>query len=245
MNTSSQPSLIRRLFRSLKLHYFRMTNPATIQLHGVLINTAKQEIPRSVRDQLFKEKYEEFECELVKEIVGNDDRVLEIGTGIGLVSLVATKLAGEGNVLSYEANPELEKTITANYALNAIKPNLRMKAVTLEGGDLTFYQNANIISSSMIDRNLLENKITVKSDPFNKILEDYKPKVLIMDVEGAEVALLNNSKLETIESIIVEMHPHIVGEKEISDTIDNLVSLGFKMDKSRHKTYLLTRNLGF
>jgi FkbM family methyltransferase len=229
------------LIRNLKMHWRRMRNLQTLRLHGVLVGTSKESVPHSVRNALFKEVYEAHECELVKRAVRPQDRVLEIGAGIGLVSLLATRMAGEGQVLSCEANPALKPAILANYALNGWTPKLKMAAVTSDSGMVTFHQNENLLSSSRIDRKLAGREITVPSVGINELIADHRPKVIIMDVEGSETELLAKADLSGVSSIIVEMHPHIVGAAEIDRLLEKLQSAGFKVNDQKHKTYLMQR----
>lgn len=229
------------VLRNFKLHWRRLIDQKSITLHGVTVGTAQSDVPRNIRSALFKETYEAYECEMVKARLNTGDKVLEIGTGIGLVSLVASRICGEGNVFSYEANPTMETTIRANYALNNQRPELVMKAVTSDGRDLTFFQDSKVLSSSVYDRGLGSAEITVKSVAIAGLISRHKPTVLLMDVEGAELELLRAPDLAQIRTIIVEMHPHIVGQTEIADLVSALTAQGFKLAETRHKTYLLIR----
>jgi hypothetical protein len=83
----------------MKMHWHRLRDTRILNLHGVKVRTGMEDVPKSVRSALFKGTYEKFECDLVKQHVTAGAKVLEIGTGIGLVSLVATRLSGQGNVL--------------------------------------------------------------------------------------------------------------------------------------------------
>ena len=227
--------------RNILMHWRRLINLREIDYHGVRIGTAAEETPRSVRSALFKGTYEDYECQLVERMVRAGDRVLEIGTGIGVVSLLATRLAGEGNVLSCEANPALEPLIRANYARNGWQPHLRMSAVTADGRDLVFHQNDNLLTSSAHDRQLAGETITVPSAPINDLIAEHAPTVLVMDVEGSETELLPAADLAGVQTIIVEVHPHIVGEEEIAGLLAGLEAQGFRVAERRHKTCLLTR----
>lgn len=174
---------------------------------GVALKTGPSDIPRSVRSHIFKGGYEPVEVELVTGIVTPSDRVLEVGTGIGFVSILCAKLAGEGHVTSYEANPVLEPIIGANYAPNGLSPDLRMKAVTVDGSPIRFFADPNILSSSLIDRDLQSTEITVDSDPMVDVMAEIAPNVIVMDVEGAEVDLLTAADLSSVRAMIVEVHP--------------------------------------
>jgi FkbM family methyltransferase len=227
--------------RNVKMFWRRLRNLDTLRIRGVLVGTSKAATPHSVRNALFKGVYEEHECDIVERIVKRGDRILEIGAGIGLVSLLATQLAGEGQVLSCEANPALERLIRANYALNGWKPNLRMGAVAASAGKVSFHQNDNLLSSSRIDRKLAGQTITVESHSINDLLAAHAANIIIMDVEGSETELLASADLSRVESIIVEMHPHIVGQAEIDELLGKLKSDGFVVNDQRHKTFLLQR----
>ena len=190
---------------------------------------------------LFRGKYERDECDLVERIVRPGDRVLEIGTGIGFISLIATRLCGEGNVLSCEANPDLESIIRENYRLNGWTPNLMMSAVTSDGRNLTFFRNSNILSSSVFDRGLTDNKIVVESIAINDLIYKHRPSVLIMDVEGAEVELLPLADLLQVRAIIVEIHPYIAGNEKCEMLVKDLKGKGFNLTDTQYRNYLFTR----
>ncbi|MFC6687899.1 FkbM family methyltransferase [Jhaorihella thermophila] len=223
------------------MHWRRLRNVQTMSHYGVKVRTGQADVPRSVRNALFKGTYEQHECELVKAHLRPGDRVLEIGCGIGLVSILATKVCGEGNVFSHEANPEMEQVIRANYALNGLTPNLTMRAVTADGRDLTFHRQDNVLSSSIYDRGLGAQQITIPSTAINDALAAAKANVVIMDVEGAEEELLPAADLSAVQTMIIEMHPHIIGENRVRALCDDLVARGFGLLATRHKTYLFKR----
>jgi FkbM family methyltransferase len=229
------------LLGNMKMHWHRLRDTRILNLHGVKVRTGMEDVPKSVRSALFKGTYEKFECDLVKQHVTAGAKVLEIGTGIVLVSLVATRLSGQGNVLSYEANPKMEATIRANYLLNGFEPNLRMKALTADGRELTFFQDQNILSSSLHERDIKSTTITVPSVAINDVLKEAAPSVILMDVEGAEVELLEIADLSNVKVMIIEMHPHIVGHDVIDGLLESLNAQGFTPAEQQHKTYLFTR----
>ncbi|WP_158275509.1 FkbM family methyltransferase [Maritimibacter sp. 55A14] len=200
------------------------------------------DLPDSVRNYLFKGTYELGERLLVKEIVKPGSRVLEIGTGIGFISLLCTRIAGEGNVLSFEANPALRRVIEENYALNGVRPRLEMKAVTTDGKPIRFFQNDNIISSSLMARDIEAKEIEVESASIHDVIESHRPDVIVMDVEGAEIDLLATAHLSGVSGILVELHPHIVGAEKIEALKEHILGQGFRLDGSRHKNALFVRD---
>lgn len=230
-----------RLLQSLKYRWHLWRNTRILETQGVRVRTGKDDIPEALRIGLFKGRYEDAECMLAERILSPGSRVLEIGTGIGLISLVATRIAGQGNVLSCEANPKMEETIRANYALNGWEPNLRMHAVTADGRDVTFFRNDNVISSSVYERDTESTEITVPSVAVDTLIHEHRPSAILMDVEGAELELLKTADLAGVQSLIIEMHPHIIGDAAVEDIVQTLAGQGFRVAECQRKTYLITR----
>lgn len=229
-----------RLLRNLRKALRRLANPATISIDGITIATDPSLVSRQVRNGLFKETYEEPERILARQFLRPSDRVLEIGGGIGLVSLTCARICGPHNVLTYEANPAMEAVIRHNFQLNGLQPNLRPRLVTAHGQDVTFFVNDNIMSSSCYDRNM-GTPTTLPSDALDAVIADWKPSALVMDVEGAEIDMLGTSTLDGIRTVILELHPHIVGEEKTRAMLDRLHQLGLAEAQRIQKSVALLR----
>ena len=219
----------------------RLFNVPQTTLGGVRVISRRPDVPRNVQKALFNGKYERFEQKLVEAHVHPGDRVLEIGVGIGLITLTAARRAGAENVFAYEANPALERLIRRNFALNGLAPQLTMKAVTADGRALTFYQDRKVLSSSIFDRDLEGGEVTVESEPINALIARHSPNVLVMDVEGAEAEILPAADLDGVERIIVEMHPHVIGEETVAGLIADLEGRGFSVKDRQSITWYLER----
>ena len=228
-------------FRSLRYAIHRALGLKTTRIEGLLVICDPAKINPDVARAIIRGTYELAERVLARAAIRPGDKVLEIGTGVGVVGLLCTQFAGAGNVTSYEANAALAPTIAENFALNGLTPNLRLKAVTADGGPVTFFRNANVVSSSMVDRKLAADQITVDSDPINQALQDTGAAVIVMDVEGAEIDLLRAADLSGVREIIVEVHPHIMGEVPTQAMVDDLCNRGFSVKQRQHKTVWLRR----
>jgi FkbM family methyltransferase len=228
-------------FRGLRLLAHRLLGRKTTQLDGLTVVCDPKVVPRNVSTAIIKGSYELPERELVRAAIRTGDRVVEVGSGVGVVGLLCNTLAGAGNVLSYEANAALEPVIAANFALNHLTPRLRLRAVTSDGAPISFYRNDNVISSSVYDRGLEAQKITVQSDALAQVLAEERADVLVMDVEGAELDLLTQADLSGLREIIVELHPHIVGEAPTQAMIEAICARGFQETGRIHKNIRLSR----
>lgn len=229
-----------RLLRNIRKGIRRALNVKTLTIDGVTISTDPAGISKQVRNGLFKETYEEPERILIREALTSADRVLEIGGGVGFVSLLCAKICGPQNVLTYEANPKMVATIQRNYALNNLTPTLRSKAVTAREREVTFFISDNIISSSLHEREEGRPQ-TIPADPLDEIVAEWKPTAIVMDVEGAETSILPASALSGVKKLILELHPHIVGETAIADLKAYLQKLGFAEKRAIHKSSYFAR----
>lgn len=228
-------------FRGLRLLWHRLAGRKTTTLDGLRLVCDPAKVHRSVASAIIKGSYEAPERLLVRAALKPGDKVVEIGTGVGVVALLCTRLAGAGNVTSFEANAALEPIIRQNFALNGLTPRLRLRAVTVDGAPVNFFRNENVVSSSIYDRGLEARQVTVQSDPIDTVLAGERATVLVMDVEGAEIALLRAADLSGLREIIVELHPHIVGEDATQAMIDSICARGFVAAGRIHKNIRLSR----
>ena len=64
--------------------------------------------------------YEARERDLVSRFIKPGDRVLEVGTAVGIVSMTAAAIVGAENVTTFEANPDLVSDAQANFLRNGL-----------------------------------------------------------------------------------------------------------------------------
>lgn len=227
---------------SLRVLVRRVFNLRTTSVDGFQIVCDPSHMDFDICKDILRGKYELAERRLAKAAIRSGDNVLEIGAGIGLVSLVCAKLAEPGRVTSYEANSSLAPLMVENFSLNGMLPRLVSKAVTEFGGEISFFKDERFIASSIINLNTGSEKITVESDSIDTAIENSRANVIVMDVEGAEIGLLKKASLSTIREIIVEVHPHIVGDEPIKEMVQHLELQGFIEKKRQRKTIWFSRS---
>jgi FkbM family methyltransferase len=184
--------------------------------------------PVIIRAILFN-RHERTEAELVKHCVRPDDRVLELGSGLGFITMMCARICGASNVVTFEGNPVMHALVERNLALNGYAVDARQAVVSLDGGPVTFQIAQSKVSSSLYARDNTTGQ-TFESVSFRKLLADVKPTVVIMDIEGSEVDLLGTIELPNVRAIGVETHPQIVGEDAISSMQKRLANMGFRID---------------
>lgn len=228
-------------FRSLRERIYRLLGASTVTLDGVRLQAVGAGIPDEITRLLRRGDYEFAERKLLARVATKGDRVLEVGAGIGALGLVAARLCGAENVLSYEPNPATLPIIEANHALNDLHPEVRPKAITTDGGPITFFRTGNIISSSLIERGSSE-PITVESDTLGAAIEDFEPTILLMDAEGAEIDLLPATDLSRLRALVIETHTKITGAASVTDLKAQLTQAGFHIAADVNNNILCLRD---
>jgi FkbM family methyltransferase len=200
---------------------FRVT-----RLEGLKFSAARTDLPWNIRKALYNRTYEAAERSLLRAVLQPGDRVLDIGACAGVVSSVAASIVGERNVLSYEANPAMEPLIKRNFALNRLTPNLRMRAITIDGRDVVLRVTESKWGSTIV-ADVPGVSIAVPSDALASVLCDFRPTVLAVDVEGAEQELLGSSDLPGVRKVVVEMHPQIIGQQTVTALEKRMTEIRF------------------
>lgn len=157
----------------------------------------------SVLSRLIYDGFEEEEIDYLTSTLKKGDIFVDIGTNIGLFSLIASKIVGnEGRVLCFEPAPLTYSRLDENLKLNKIE-NIDARNIGLSDkkGELTFYVSNNgydawnSFAPSQDDK--LESSIQVHVSTLDIELLDIdksKIKLVKIDVEGWEKFVLFGGK---------------------------------------------------
>ena len=205
----------------------KVFRPRTTRIDGFRVEV-RPEFPRQMRKGLYKGTYEQAERILVHDMLDPSDRVLEIGTGVGIVALSCAKICGADSVLCYEANPKLAEVIRANMAMNGFDVTLRNRAVAVESGTATFHVGDAVVSSGLRDNGNVAERITVPCDAMADVVQEFRPTAVVMDCEGAEIDLLPAADLGGVRKILLEIHPRSIGREATDGLVRHLEDAGFR-----------------
>lgn len=169
-----------------------------------------------------------------------DDRVLELGAGLGTVTLALCLLHPDTPVTALEANPRLEDVLSRNIAQNQGQAEIIGALAALEDGETDFHIAPDFVASSMLHPAPGARTERRPMVDVNRLLRETAATVLIMDIEGAELAILNGLDLTPLRRIVAEFHPRICSDTEITDTIAHLIASGFDLNLAHCGDQVLT-----
>ena len=184
--------------------------------------------------------YESPERSILYAALRPEDRVLEIGTAVGVLSMTAASIVGPENVTTYEANPYILEDARRNFTVNgfgAIRSfNAVLQARAKMAGvppTMPFAVSRDFWASRLgatIDDPDITDVVDIPTASLEDAIEAHRANFLICDIEGGEADLLLQADLSSIETIIIETHYWAAGKRAISDLIRKFISDGFDMD---------------
>ena len=137
------------------------------------------------------------------EQIKSGDVVWDIGANIGFYSLIAARLAGDGEVIAFEPLPANLAAIRRNLALNGLS-NVKVLGIALadtEGtadlqihSELTWAKLDTSADTAFQQELAVAGHVTVQLSTIDRQLEILPPPdVVKIDIEGAEVAALRGA----------------------------------------------------
>jgi FkbM family methyltransferase len=212
-------------------------------LRGIRLDVSQPEIDLFVKEQIVRGTYESEEHNLLTQLLKPKDRVLELGACIGFLSATASMICGSENVMCIEANPNLIPVIENNHYLNDISPSIVSGIAALEdAAQSTFYVGERITGSSVLERKE-SREIHQKTVNVNRLIREFNPSFLMMDIEGAEIGLLPALNMANIRMLVIEFHPKLNGFDAVTECIQAIIEKGFalRVDQCQNKCVVLQK----
>jgi FkbM family methyltransferase len=197
----------------------------------IVIEAPRPPVSRSVRKSLRKNKYENAELYLVRHLVHPGDTVLDLGSGLGLTSIAAAKASGNGRIIGYEADPVIAPLAKKNTLKNGVQVEIRNKAVAKESGSCDFYVRPSFPASSLVPFKG-SKKISIEADAFRDVVEEIRPNVIACDVEGIEKEVFASADLSSVQRLVVEVHPEVIGLLGVLKCVRDLSASGLFLVES-------------
>lgn len=193
--------------------------------------------------------YERRERQLTAELVRPSDRVIEAGTAIGIVSMTAALIVGAENVLTFDANPDIVDDARQNFSRNRLSQIMSRNGVLKNrrmiagvGETVDFYIDE-AFWSSRLDASPTSPGIAGTVQVPVYCLEDeicaHGANVLICDIEGGEIELLEQADLSGIRLIILETHCRDSREAATDAMMRKLIVEGFSLHLGFSSDYLV------
>ncbi len=203
-------------------------------IDGFRVLAYRPDIPKHVSSLLVRGDYESPERSAINALLmPPHDRVLEIGTCIGIVAMNAARIVGSDNVLCYEPNPAAAAVAAENFAANGFRIALRHRAVAAAAGELKLAIAAGSWLGSSTRRSFADGRtLAVAADAIVTIQDAFAPSVVVIDAEGMEGEILRSLRLAALRAIVVEFHADVLGAAECAALRRLIGAHGFAVQRS-------------
>ena len=203
-------------------------NPKMYMYENIRVPLGSSPVFQARRRDFYRGLHERGEMETIRHLIRPDDIVLELGSGLGIVStFIAQRLSDSRNLHTFEANPELLEPIKSVFEANDVKPNLHNIAVGREDGCREFFFNVNNLSSSVHRREGAAKSELVAMASMSRLLREIRPTFVVFDVEGAEAEIFKVEIPPEVRVLCGELHPSIIGDDGVSTVIRTILDSGF------------------
>ncbi|RTM10855.1 MAG: FkbM family methyltransferase [Hyphomicrobiales bacterium] len=183
------------------------------KVHGIAVPINRSEVSEEIWNALQSGRYEANEARRIPRAVRAGDRVLELGSGLGIItSIIAT--VPDVHVWSFEADPETAQLARRVVAANG-GDNIVLSSGILAAGPpkkMTFYRRSDLwMSSAFASQGPFNHALEITTIDVDAFIEKHGINALVMDIEGAELDLLDQALLPGVERVFLELHDHLYG----------------------------------
>ena len=192
-------------------------------------------IPRDVTTRRYRacflgDNYEQDERELVRRWVKADDKVIELGACLGIVSCVTNQiLSDKAKHVVVEANPFCIPSLYRNKELNGSGFLIEHCAVHSKG-ETTFFLHPVYIVGGTVQRSS-NRPVRLPAKSLRQLEGERGPfTTLIIDIEGSELDVFQDSLelLKRLRLVIVELHEFAIGAEGVEKCRDLLRASGLE-----------------
>ena len=231
--------------RNLVSDVFGVARRRTIRAYGWEFLRRDPRMTREMRRGLEFQFYEAEEIHLISTHLVPGDRVLELGVGMGVTSLVIAGIVGAENLRLYEIDPGNAALAERNFALNGVPLRCRLAAVVSgenAPATLEFTSNIDPLRSSAADIRLagVLSTFSVETCQFETVCKEFSATALVIDIEGSEYDLIMRATdFGGVAKIILEVHPDFIGQEKVDALLARLNREGFNVvDRIKNGTVL-------
>jgi FkbM family methyltransferase len=176
--------------------------------------------------------YEAKEAYWVTKAVHAGDRILELGTGLGVIAVILAAQT-DVHVSAFDANPEIVQLAQRVADANG-RANISISHGLMTAGpprEFPFYLRKDFWMSSLFKhQGPYERITTIMSTNIDEFIASTGITLLVMDIEGGEYDLFKEAELPGVERVFLELHEHLYGLTGIRQIMAAAAAKGFAYD---------------
>ena len=222
----------------------RFRSPA--RLDGSRFNVPDGPTATSFKGLLWVERYETLERHAIAKWLSKTLPLVELGASIGVVSCLANRrLLDSTRHVAVEANPAIIPVLRSNRDQNRCRFQIVHAALAYGAESVDFGISDNVVANSVASAHSSAH-VRVPTVSLGSLTANagFDACSLVCDIEGAERDLMAHEAdvlRRVVESVIMEVHPGILGEDGVADLYDRFRGLGFSPVWQRGSIWVLSK----
>ena len=201
--------------------------------HGVQVPLGERFSP-VIRESFARGTYESTELTVLRGLLREEDRVLELGAGCGFLAAWCALRIGSARVCTVEADPQMLGVLQATFRANGVSPQVIFAAASARGERRTLERAKDFWSTrTSVTRDGIASVAGARLD---ELLAQHLPTVLVVDIEGGE-RWLGPTALTGVRAVLLECHSR--ADRTAVD--DWLLPQGFARSAERRRVRLYER----
>lgn len=223
------------MLRNLKSLIYNLTSKFNLvyaQNHWIEIFESPDISPLK-KDKIYEQETTLF----IRKYLNEGDTVWDVGANIGYFTLeFARSVGSQGKVLSFEPHPEIFKVLQRNVSRNKYQ-NISLQNVAC-GEEATFsklyFSTENEGNHKIVENSSSKDSVKIKVVKLSTFIETHPPRLIKMDIEGAELLALRGLGADYLKysrvDFVIEYHPYEMSFFDIEgeQVIDFFIDTGYK-----------------
>ncbi|MEM7566702.1 MAG: FkbM family methyltransferase [Pseudomonadota bacterium] len=217
-----------------------------VQVHGFQLDIDPAQDPFGVVKGILKGWYEASEVKVARALLKPEDRVVELGAGLGMVTCALSAIVGPANVIAFEPNAEIAPRARHHLALNGFDTRVeeglcrpraclaQTQQARPESPAKARFRLAKAFWASGLEAEGRDGGdgplVDVAVRPLEDVLAAHRASILVMDIEGGEIEILEEADLTGLRAIALETHEGMVGRGRTNAAIRAACARGFDID---------------
>ncbi len=201
-------------------------------LKGIRLSIPDRCLSPTLIEALQSGRYEHTEAAALERHLKPEDCVLDLGAGAGYLSCLAARIVGADRVTAVEANPDMITAIRANLDANGAAGAYLVEGAIVPDDyhdeTVRFRRNAAFWAAALAEEGAkpggrLSEVAALRLTP---LLAEFRPSVVMMDIEGAEAKLSSQRWPEHVRLLVMEIHTGRYGARALQRIFDGLSASG-------------------
>lgn len=174
-----------------------------IDLDGIRLRLGRH-LPLPLAQMLLSGSYATAERRLLQAALEDEDKVMEVGTSIGMIAALCARRLGSQRVVTFEADPRMVQAARETFALNGVSPRIEYCALDVLPGECAVH----------VDASRRTPAVRTPQAPCRSLAQaiaHHRPDVLLIDAHGGEHETAQIAAHHRVSRVFVRFATHAAG----------------------------------